>query len=330
VRRRACDKLLRVLQGEAHALSVAVLRELCAANMLAPLLQCARDDAVEKCREKALTMLLFFAERQALGHLDAVLRELVALLSSRMGKLPFAEPTEEIRLLLLQLFYAYVRQLSEQPAERLLLRDVITDIANVLAKTAQDPFPEVKKLTADLAIALARGWQRDVALQVGMIVRPMVTNLGHQHNRVRVGALQALEALVPCAAESLPELLKDVLLPAVGKVVFDRAASVRKQLVLTVATWLREIQDVRHYEPALLPFLLAGAVDESTEVAEVFHMSFGDLATKWQAANAANDDSAETEDEPMATERETQPPVYFPSRPPESARRLARRYETND
>ncbi|TMW60589.1 hypothetical protein Poli38472_000631 [Pythium oligandrum] len=317
-KRRACDKLLRVLQSEAHQLSVNVLRQLCSVNMKAVLLKCASSDAVEKCREKSVSILLFFAERKALEHSAAVLQELVALVSERLGKVPYPEPTEEIRLQLLQLLHTYLKQLAELP-ERLSLRDVIADVANVLGKTAVDPFPDVKKLTADCVIVLSRAWKQDIALQLGMIAKPMVTNLGHQHSRVRVSALHALEALVPCGSEALGELMKEVLLPSIQKVVFDHAASVRKQLVLTVATWLREIESSRHYESELLPVLLAGAVDDSPEVVQTFNISLNDLAAKWNASTEGSDDV-----DSMEVDESVKPPVYFSSRPPNGARRLAK------
>lgn len=193
VRRRALDKLQRALNNEAQTTPVIVLQTLCSVHMKTALFACAGHDAVEKCREKALAILLFFAERDAMELSQTMLQDLVALLGARMGKLPYPEPTEEIRLLLLQLLHLYLKQFAAAPstaAGNNSLLSVIPDLANVLGKAAVDPFPDVKKITADCAIVLSNGWRADVALQLGAIVKPMVTNLGHQHSRVRVGALQ--------------------------------------------------------------------------------------------------------------------------------------------
>lgn len=193
VRRRALDRLQRSLQaagGEAASASAPVLRALFATSLQPALLACATQDAVEKCREKALALVLWFVERRAVELSAPVLRALVALLSARLGSLPYPEPTEEIRLLLLQLALAYLTQLAaSSPEQRVALGDALPELANVLGKSALDPFPDVKKTAADCAVVLARGWRADVALQLGTIVKPMVTNLGHQHSRVRVGAL---------------------------------------------------------------------------------------------------------------------------------------------
>ncbi|GLD91632.1 hypothetical protein PINS_up000165 [Pythium insidiosum] len=324
VRRRACDKLLRALQAGAHQLSSAVLQELCSTNMKGALIRVAGSDAVEKCREKAIAMLLFFAERHALERSPTMLHDIVELLNARLGKLPYPEPTEEIRLQLLQLLCAYLRQLADLE-ERISLRDEITALTNVLGKTAADPFPDVKKLTADTSIVLARSWRQDVALQLGSVVKPMASNLGHQHSRVRVSALQALEALVPCGAEALPELMNDVLVPAANKALFDHAASVRRQLVVTIATWLREIEHAASYHSSLLPLLLAGAIDEAPDVQDAFRASISDLALKWGATidGAGDDDDNDVE---MDEQNDRAPPLYFSSRLPLGVRRIARRY----
>lgn len=194
VRRRALDKLQRTLSAEAPTTPPAVLATLFRTNLKDALLACAGQDAVEKCREKALTLVLLFTTQRAVELSQPMLRDIVALLSARIGKLPYPEPTEEIRLLLLQLTHAYLTQLGAAAASTttadLSLTAVIADLANVLGKTALDPFPDVKKLSADCAIVVSRAWPADVALQLGAIVKPMVTNLGHQHSRVRVGALQ--------------------------------------------------------------------------------------------------------------------------------------------
>lgn len=321
VRRRAMDKLSRALQAEAAGVSPAVLAKLCADNLQRALLTSAGQDTVEKCREKALTLLLFLAEKRALALSAQVLAELVALASSRLGKLPYPEHTEEIRLLLLQLVALYLKQLAGE-SEKVALRDVMADVANVLGKAALDPFPDVKKVVADCVIVIGNVWPRDLALQLGAVVRPLVTSLGHQHSRVRVCALQALEAAVPCVSEALPELMKETLLPALGKALFDHAPSVRKQLALTLASWFQRIETIHQYETALLPLLLSGVVDESPEVREVTLTKLDELALKWEREDESGAESVAME---VDSEQSLTPPALYSARPPRGARVLAAR-----
>lgn len=190
VRRRAIDRLHRALHADAASVPAAVLSKLCEVNLQAALLACAGQDAVEKCREKSLTLLLFLVEQRAVARSEAVLKQIVALATARLGKLPYPEHTEEIRLLLLQLVVVFLKQLTAETERETSLRDVIADLADVLGKSALDPFPDVKKIVADCVSVIGASWPRDLALQLGTIVRPMMTNLGHQHSRVRVCALQ--------------------------------------------------------------------------------------------------------------------------------------------
>ncbi|ETI37684.1 hypothetical protein, variant 1 [Phytophthora nicotianae] len=325
VRRRAADKLNRTLQNEASRVSPAVLRTLCVSNLQCPLLQCAETDVVEKCRERALTSLLLLCENKAMEPSDATLKELVALADSRLGKMPYPEPTEEIRLLILQLLHAFLKQFAAVKDMPTLLRDVITELANALGKTAVDPFPDAKKMSAECVILISKYWKNDMGMQIGTIVRPMVVNLSHQHSRVRVCALQALDAAVPCGSEALPELMKEVLLPAVSKVVFDHAPSVRKQLVCMLAAWLGQIEQVQQFEASIFPIFLAGIVDESPEVRALSLAKLNELSANWEARD--DDGGVKSGDvelmEVDADDVKSAPPLFFETRPPLGARKLA-------
>lgn len=127
---------------------------------------------------------------------------------------------------------------------------------------------------------------------------------------------------MPCGSEALSELMKDVLVPALNKVVFDRAPSVRKQLALALATWFTQIDAIQQFYAALLPLLLAGVVDESPEVQSISLQQLDALAVVW--AERLNRDSDAPE--PMAVDSGSNsgtPPVYFAHAPAPSVRALA-------
>lgn len=134
---------------------------------------------------------------------------------------------------------------------------------------------------------------------------------------------------MPCGSESLVELMKEIMLPAISKTVFDRAPSVRKQFVIMLATWFQSIVEIRQFQASLFPLLLAGVVDESPEVHEVSLKKLEELSVTWEAReNDANGDA-----EPMAVDTDNSsssaagvPPAYFPTRPPAATRKLAARY----
>lgn len=116
--------------------------------------------------------------------------------------------------------------------------------------------------------------------------------------------------------------MKETLLPAVGKVLFDHAPSVRKQLSLTLAAWFERLQDTRVYEATLLPLLLSGVVDESPEVREITLTKIGELAIKWEGQE--HDTEATTME--VDSEISPTPPGFFPARPPLGVRLLASRF----
>lgn len=128
---------------------------------------------------------------------------------------------------------------------------------------------------------------------------------------------------MPCGAEALGELMKEVLLPVISKSIFDHAASVRKQLVLMLATWFKEIQDVHHYFALLFPLFLSGVVDESPEVHELSVQKINALAVTWEIFENADDV------ESMVVDDDLQPPLVFAARPPLGARQLAKRLEAS-
>ncbi|RHY58415.1 hypothetical protein DYB30_003233 [Aphanomyces astaci] len=272
VRKKSLEKLSQVSDlvakfGQDHLL------QFFHAQLMKPLLVCVADP-VEKCRELSLRGSIEFAKLGAFNSEERV-RALILAIYGRVGKAPFVETAEEIRLLLLELLHAV---LQRTPTEQSLPAEVM----DVLGKTASDPFPDAKKACCDATLVLAHKWKPLVKLHLGTVVKPLTMNLGHQHAKIRQCTLQALEAVVPCGSSSLPELMKDILLPNLSKVLFDRSPSVRKQLVQTTGSWLEHIDELRQFEAALLPLFLSGIADESPDV-QSFCLTFLDkLSVKWQ------------------------------------------------
>ena len=118
--------------------------------------------------------------------------------------------------------------------------------------------------------------------------------------------------------------MKDVLLPALSKVVYDRSATVRKQLVQTLASWFEDIEELRNFEGKILPLLLSGLTDESPEVVNYTCEALEKLGGKWENDEVQRMD----EDIDMSSE---DPCVLsasapFKVRPNRGARLLTRRY----
>nr|CCA16012.1 conserved hypothetical protein [Albugo laibachii Nc14] len=280
LRRRSLEKLYRSLHGSELNVHQDILREFFRCNLKKPLLSCASADPIEKCRELSLQMIGHFIEKEAVTCTQDDLQDLVNLLHARLGKIPYPEPTEEIRLLILRIYTEYMRKIAMQ--EPLIsLRDVISDICNALGKAALDPYPDVKKAVSECIIVVSKHWPKDVKLQLGTVIKPLIGNLKHQHSRIRVYTLQAIQQIIPCGSEALPLIFQELLEPALKKLMFDNAPAVRKQLNVAVATWMDEIEGSKKYHGILFPIFLSAFVDESTDVRNSGLQQMQKYSEKW-------------------------------------------------
>ncbi|CAK4287642.1 hypothetical protein Ae201684P_000738 [Aphanomyces euteiches] len=279
------------------------------AQLFKPLVQCIADP-VEKCRELSLRTCKEFAKLGAV-HGETMVNDLIHMMHTRVGKTPFVEAAEEIRLLILELLHAVIQT---TPPEQLLPAEIM----DILGKAATDPFPDAKRACCDATLAVAQKWKPLIKQHLGTVVKPHAMNLGHQHAKIRQCSLQALEAVVPCGSSSLPELMKDILLPNFIKVMFDRSPVVRKQLVQTTASWFEHIDELREFEAPLLPLFLAGLADESPDVQNHSLQWLDMLSKKWAVDYASEDHDMEEHDNFIES-----PP--FKSRPPKGARLNAQR-----
>ncbi|OQS04441.1 hypothetical protein THRCLA_03322 [Thraustotheca clavata] len=280
-------------------------------HMFQPLVECIADP-IEKCRELSILTCKEYAKVGAMQG-DGREKALIIAIHARIGKSPFVETSEELRLMLLELL-----QLVLQASDIATLENCIGDVMEVLAKTAADPFPDAKRVCCDTVLVVAQKWPIQVKMHLATLVKPLTLNLGHQHAKVRQCTLQALEAIVPCGSTTLPELMKDILLPNLSRVVFDRSAAVRKQLVQTIATWYARITELREFEASLLPLQLSGLTDDSLEVQEFTMQKLNELCLIWAAdelnkVNDSSEDEAMSVIVPLAS-------VPFQSRPPKGAR----------
>ncbi|KDO29225.1 hypothetical protein SPRG_19895 [Saprolegnia parasitica CBS 223.65] len=313
VRKRSLEKLSMVAElsakfGQGHLVSFFQ------SHLFQPLVACFADP-IEKNRELSIRTCTEYAKLGAIAG-DGREKALVVAIHARIGKAPFPEGAEELRLQLLELLALVLH--GAMPDDS-IFTTAIGDVMETLAKTATDPFPDAKKACCDAILVLAAKWPAQVKMHLAALARPLTMNLGHQHARVRLCTLQALETLVPCGSTTLPELMKDVLLPNLSRVMFDRSAAVRKQLVQAMATWCLRIDELREFEAALLPLLFSGLADESEEVQRHSLLLVQQLSTLW-ASDPLNAES-DVDDADMANV--VTPP--FTARPPLGARLVTRR-----
>jgi hypothetical protein len=196
-------------------------------------------DEVEKCRELGLQIL-----KKCLDKCDdiapAALHELVNALCARICDVPFLEPAEEIRLLIVELLMAIRKHPSlaahaESEILRSELAPVISSIderiVQTLAKSLTDGFPSVKRGGAELLIFICRTSPAIVKSYYKQLLKPLIANSAHQHSKSRSITLQAIAKGLMCLGlEEHEALLKDPILAVLLRTVSDRTASVRVEL----------------------------------------------------------------------------------------------------
>jgi len=218
-----------------------------------PLLKCVRDPA-EKCRELSVTILSALLPLVNAADVEAVAGETLAGIRERIGVVPQAEESEEVRLELLRLTKAV---LEAQPST---VRDHVDPVAAILEKSSYDKFPDVKKLASEVTVWLC-AQKEAVHLKdyCPGLNKALLLNLTHQQQKIRVAALQAVGAVVVLNPSTLKEAL-----PCVAKLNLDRTHQLRQQVLHVMATWLKALD--RGEASKILPILLHGAADELEQV----------------------------------------------------------------
>ena len=213
-------------------------------NNLLKVLFATIADEVEKCRELTMQIL-----KRCLEKCDDIsakhLHELVVLLCARIGEVPFAEPAEEIRLLVVEVLLMIKKHtvfvnvhtnlsstdgMAASGAEQ-TLTEIDEKILQTLTKTLTDGFPSVKRSGAELLLSVSVTSPSTVKSYFKQLLKPLSVNSTHQHSKTRTITLQAIGRGLQCLGlEEYHSLLKDPILAILLRTVSDRTASVRIEL----------------------------------------------------------------------------------------------------
>jgi dynein assembly factor 5 len=239
-------------------------------SLQAPLLTCLSDE-VEKCRELSGTLLTHFVNHVLTDAADSdamltLFSLLLPILQNRIGSVPFAEPTEEIRFMLIELLGTMLAHPTVSDSPKLIEQG--PDVLAVYARALQDSFPDVKKASAIGVSLLSKVAPSNLHSNMEKCIIALIENLGHQHSRVRCLTLQAMASLLPAGAEGLERLMNDKVLTALRSVSADRSGSVRKVVVTTASTLCTDLPMAERFHADLLPLVLGGIADDADDVKE--------------------------------------------------------------
>lgn len=157
------------------------------------------EDTSERAREEAVRITLKLLPGQSANILDWVLPSVV----TRIGIVPVAEESEEIRLLLLRLGAACMTCFPHDIGPR----NYIDFFQVLLENCFRDPFPDLKKEACRAACQLCAIEPKQVkAITIPLVKAVKAACLLHKHAAVRAEAASTLAVLFRCGAS---EALKD-------------------------------------------------------------------------------------------------------------------------
>jgi len=224
-------------------------------HLLKPLVM-IYDDKIEKLRELGINITTQLVERFDLqDEAQAIIPGIVA----RMNKIPYSEPSEEVRIEFLKLLELLLDKDCLQFVPQL------SDVSVMVSKILLDNNPEMKNKASAFCVKLWEKLPDKCGNRMKRVVISLTENLKHQHSKVRKGSLNALKVVI--GWKGAEEFLVEAL-PQLKMTINDRHRDVRKISIGVIDYWLRnmDINSTKKFEKDLLLFLLNGASDEIEEI----------------------------------------------------------------
>lgn len=233
------------------------------------------SDASEACRETSAMIISNFIDKLPLN--DYYLTYILPVIVRRIGCPEIIEESEEIRLVLIKL----VRKILEKYKVSQLLSPFINDFTSILTKTVTDPFHLVKLEACECIIMVTRVLQRDFHFQSESYVKPILSNFGHRHFRVRVAAIKAIAAVVLAGNAKCFELS----ISPMAEKLFDESNEVRMQVTLEVGHWMLTYRDRYSFWHRMLPLILTSLSDVIEDIRTTASNLWNDIGRQYMEEN---------------------------------------------
>ena len=181
-RRRALESIKKDTVERKPALSSSELKSLFS-DLLKPLLK-EFSDPMERCREISVDTVKKFLS--LIPSPEDSLPYIMPVLVQRLGQPEIIEPSEELRLQVVEL----LKQIIESSGKKNSV--YLDDIIRILQRTIIDPYPEVKKLSCHCASTLAKAVPEYFHAQSESLIKPLLLSISHQHAKVRTVVVQTI------------------------------------------------------------------------------------------------------------------------------------------
>lgn len=154
-------------------------------NALHPSLVACVADETEKCRELAISLLGSLVVR--LPQSDYYLTYVVPAIRKRITSTS-PEPSEEIRLALLQLLHSIIKHYGNSTN----LVPFFDDFVEILVKTSSDDCPTVKQETCFVVMSLINSSPKDFHMRSETLCMSILSIFQQRPFKVRVAAIQCI------------------------------------------------------------------------------------------------------------------------------------------
>ena len=147
-----------------------------AVEVLKPTLKCIADPS-EKNRELATLFISDYIS--VIPSPELTLPYVIPTLVQRLAQKEIAEPSEELRLQLLEDILLPCIEYSGKK-----ISSYLDELIQILSKTILDPYAEVKKSGCKLASKIARAIPEYFHMQSESLIKPLMLSITHQHSKV--------------------------------------------------------------------------------------------------------------------------------------------------
>ena len=201
------------------------------------------------------------------------------------------EPSEEVRMQLGTLVFTMVDRVLDSGAPT-QLAPYFSDTVFLGLTNAVDPYPEAKLAGMKLLRLLCHKVPPGLKHFAIGLVKEMIPALGHRLSKIRVAALETVDALIQCpnkmkckgaGTEAIVDLLghRDANVIPIGafyhgearvnsfaKLIVDTNVNVKMTFVNMIGEWMRDLPDRFDHHARLMPYMLSMLSDGHPPIAE--------------------------------------------------------------
>ncbi|CAF0872331.1 unnamed protein product [Brachionus calyciflorus] len=237
------------------------------------------NDPIEKCREISCEILKILIEKYSEWNSDMT-GMVIMTFFQRLGAKEIKEPSEEIRLQMFNLLYELTELKSQ--AQKNTFEIHLQELIAMLINSFSDNYPEVKKTGCSIAKVVSnRLASSNFHMQSESLVKPLLSNIVHQHSRVR-------KDIIECLCDVIMNGNNKPVSDAVSHLaqrLFDQNNLVRMAVIKLVGTWLLDLPDRYSFHNKLIPLLITGFIDETPDIKELTESLWWDVGIKYEKEN---------------------------------------------